>query len=128
MARGKTRILALLLVLLSPAQSAHPHPTSGGSGGVGRTQEEVGGPFEYSYGYPTGVNGTNATTLGEIYNTSNAATLGNSTGTAEADANVRPGLMVDSAAIPYAGSVSFLYRNRRQKRRNLRQRFLHGSE
>ena len=77
--------------------------------------EDGGGPFEYSYEYPAGVNGTNATMAVGTNTTAPDGLNMNSTST-----NAAVG--VDSAAIPYAGSVSFLYRNRRQKRRILRRR------
>ena len=124
--RRMAHILALLPLLLSSAQSAHPLPplTSGGSGGAGPTPAEGGGPFEYSYEYRNGVNGTNATAAAaDIGNATNVVGYDLNSTTAEAAA-----VGVDSAAIPYSGSVSFLYRNRRQKRRNLRRRFLHGGE
>ena len=120
--RRMAHILALLPLLLSSVQSAHPHPplTSGGSGGAGPTAAEVGGPFEYSYEYRNSVNVTNATAAAaDIGNATNAVGYDLNSTTAEASA-----VVVDS----YAGSVSFLYRNRRQKRRNLRRRFLQGSE
>ena len=119
-------ILALLPLLLSSSQSAHPHPplTSGGSGGAGPAPAEGGGPFEYSYEYRNGVNVTNATAAAaDIGNATNVVGYDLNSTTAEAAA-----VGVDSAAIPYSGSVSFLYRNRRQKRRNLGRRFLHGGE
>ena len=113
-------ILALLPLLLSSSQSAHPHPplTSGGSGGAGPAPAEGGGPFEYSYEYRNGANATNATAAADIGNATNVVGGDLNSTTAEAAA-----VGVDSAAIPYSGSVSFLYRNRRQKRKNLRRRF-----
>ena len=122
--RRTAHILALLPLLLSSVQSAHPHPPltsggSGGAGGVGPAPADGGGPFEYSYEYRNSVNGTNATAATDIGNATNVVGYDLNSATAEASA-----VVVDS----YAGSVSFLYRNRRQKRRNLRRRFLQGGE
>ena len=119
-----THIVALLpLLLCSSVQSTHPHPTSAPL------------TLTTSGEYRNGGNDTNVTIVaagGDTGNATDATVDGDSnstTTTASAAAAAEAGAIVgiDTAAIPeYAGSVSFLQRNRRQKQRNLRQKFVQG--
>ena len=120
-----THILWALLPLLlcSSVQSTHPHPTSAPL------------TLTTSGEYRNGGNDTNVTIVaagGDTGNATDATVDGDSnstTTTASAAAAAEAGAIVgiDTAAIPeYAGSVSFLQRNRRQKQRNLRQKFVQG--
>mmetsp|Transcript_17968 Transcript_17968/g.51462 ORF Transcript_17968/g.51462 Transcript_17968/m.51462 type:complete len:125 (-) Transcript_17968:3-377(-) len=115
-----TFALLLLLLLASSAVDA----SSGGSG-VGEPNgggiADGGGLYEYAYTYPAS-NATNATsTGGEIADVDGGGNV------VAVESNSTEAVAVDSAT-QYTGSVSFLYRNRRQKRRGLRRRFLRGSE
>ena len=117
-----THILWALLPLLlcSSVQSTHPHPTSAPL------------TLTTSGEYRNGGNDTNVTIVaagGDTGNATDATVDGDSNSTTAASAAAAAGAIVgiDTAAIPeYAGSVSFLQRNRRQKQRNLRQKFVQG--
>ena len=121
--RRMTHIWALLpLLLCSSVQSTHPHPTSA--------------PLTTGGEYRNGGNDTNTTVMAA--DNGNGATSAtdaegvgdsNSTTTAASAAAAEAGAIVgiDSAAIPeYAGSVSFLQRNRRHTQRNLRRKYVQG--